>query len=100
MTPDEYWNADPELARAYYEAQLFRVRQKNTELWYGGIYLRRAIASTLSGDVAYFDQPIPLSEAEAREQEEQRTARDQERAKQRFLAWAYSDTKEASPNEH
>ena len=27
MTPDEYWNADPELARAYYEAELFRVRR-------------------------------------------------------------------------
>lgn len=100
MTPDEYWNADPELARAYYEAERFRVRRKNTEIWYGGIYLRRAIVSSLSGDVAYFDQPISLSEAEAREQEEQRTARDQERAKQRFLSWYNGNTKEASSDEH
>lgn len=92
MSPAEYWDSDPRIASAYYEAELCRSHRRNKELWYSGIYFRRAVASVLSDETDYFEEPLPLSVEEADEQEERKRQRDLSAAKARFAAWA--DSKE------
>ena len=47
MTPDQYWNGDPEWARAFRKADEMRMERKNQELWLQGMYFYEAM-----GDVA------------------------------------------------
>lgn len=85
MTPDEYWNADPELAAAYRKAEQLRVQKKQQELWCEGLYMMRAIGACLSKDVSYFEEPLPTTKEEVTARE----VRNQALAKARFEQWAF-----------
>lgn len=72
MTPDQYWNGDPELARAYRTADKMRIERKNQELWLQGMYIYEAICDAspiLSGFAKkgtkphpYVSKPYPITE--------------------------------------
>lgn len=86
MTPIEYWESDPELARAFREADEIRMERKNQELWLQGMYIYEAIcdASPILHDFAkrgtkphpYVDKPYPITE-----KQHKRNKEDAEKAK-------------------
>ncbi len=72
MTPEQYWDGDPEWARAFRKADEIRMERKNQELWLQGMYVYEAIcdASPILHDFAkkgtkpypYADKPYPITE--------------------------------------
>lgn len=70
MTPDEYWNGDCTLARAYYKAYKIKAEHENEMLWIQGAYFYDALvkASPFYHDLphkglkpqAYIDKPFDL----------------------------------------
>lgn len=48
MSYDEYWNGDPYLIYAYYEAEKMRQERQNAEAWLAGMYIAKAVDSVLS----------------------------------------------------
>ena len=89
MTPQEFWEGEPRLAKVYREADKQRLERKNYELWLQGLYNYKAVGCVVfnalrkkeSKPVDYFDKPIrifPLTEAEkeaeAQKQREQAVA--------------------------
>jgi hypothetical protein len=43
MTPEQYWDGDPELAKYYRKADEIRSERRNQELWLQGMYVYEAI---------------------------------------------------------
>ena len=86
MTPEQYWDGDPEWARAFRKADEIRMERKNQELWLQGMYVYEAIcdASPILHDFAkrgtkphpYADKPYPISE-----KQHKRNKADAEKAK-------------------
>ena len=86
MTPEQYWDGDPTLARAYRKADEIRMDRKNQELWLQGMYIYEAIcdASPILHDFAkkgtkphpYVEKPYPITE-----KQHKRNAIDKEKAK-------------------
>ena len=86
MTPEQYWDGDPELARAYRKAEEIRRERRNQELWLQGMYIYEAIcdASPILHAFAkkgakphpYVDRPYPITEKQYKRNKE-----DEEKAK-------------------
>ena len=72
MSPEQYWDGDPELARYYRKADEIKLERKNQELWLQGMYIYEAIcdASPILHSFAkkgtkphpYADKPYPITE--------------------------------------
>lgn len=45
MSPDEYWNGDPALAKWYRKAYRLKNEQINREAWLHGLYVYNAVCS-------------------------------------------------------
>lgn len=43
MTPEQYWDGDPELAKYYRKAEEIRNEKRNQELWLQGMYIYEAL---------------------------------------------------------
>lgn len=43
MTPEQYWDADPALAKYYRKADELRRKRRNEELWLQGMYIYEAL---------------------------------------------------------
>ena len=86
MTPEQFWDGDPVLAKAYRKADEIRMERKNQELWLQGMYIYEAIcdASPILHDFAkkgtkphpYVDKPYPITE-----KQHKRDVVDKEKAK-------------------
>lgn len=83
MSWDEYWYADPWMAKAYRKAYKLRKQQANHDLWLQGLYVYEAIldASPVLRPFAksvkpapYPSQPYALDEQERKQREEQEQA--------------------------
>ena len=81
MTYDEYWRGCPSLVRAYRKAQEIKNKNEEWARWRQGLYIYNALlcASPVlkpfvkdAKPVDYLDRPLPLTEREAKEQEETR----------------------------
>lgn len=94
MTPEEYWNGDPALLKAYRKADEIRRERDNEMLWLQGMYIYEAI-----GDLApvlhafakkgaeakpYSDRPYPITKRLRAEAEEIEKKREYERQKAQF----------------
>ena len=72
MTPKEYWEGDPALAKYYRKADEIKLERKNQELWLQGMYFYEAIcdASPILQAFAkkgtkphpYADRPYPIND--------------------------------------
>lgn len=64
MTYGQFWHGDPKLARFYREAEYMRLQREQTAMWYNGIYMRSAIASSISfgkkSPPKYLDKPLDV----------------------------------------
>lgn len=90
MPLGEFWHGEPEKVLTYIQAETFRVRRKQRELWHAGIYTARAVASVFSEKVSYFKEPLPDTAQDIEEYEERRRVEELERFKASFMAWAYN----------
>lgn len=81
QTPDEYWNGDPDLVKAYRQAFNIRLEQRNNELWLQGLYILDALSVVIGNSfgnkghkkLKYMEKPIritPLTEQEKIEQQQ------------------------------
>ena len=94
MTPDEYWNGDPALLRAYRKADVIRRERENEMLWLQGMYIYEAIgdlapilhAFAKKGTEAkpYTERPYPITNRLRKEAEEAGERREFELQKARF----------------
>ena len=72
MTPEQFWDGDPYLAKYYRQADEMRVERKNQELWLQGLYVYEALCDVApilqsmakKGTKAqpYPEQPYPITE--------------------------------------
>lgn len=95
MTPDEYWNGEPELAKYYREAHTIRRDERNQELWLQGYYIYQALgavapifnANSKKGTKAspYMESPIPLSNQAKEVDAEVKEKKQYELNKARFM---------------
>ena len=78
MTPEQYWQGDPELVQAYRGAYKLNKEERNWEMWLQGWYIYQAIIAGLSRldskskTIDYPEKPIqlfPPTEAELKEQQ-------------------------------
>lgn len=88
MTPEQYYNGDYELVKAYRESHEIEKKRKNELLWLQGLYVYRAncASSPFSDEKTYLDEPIPLSKEEMAEAEERKLRRKQEEMYAKLLA--------------
>ena len=75
MSPQEYWEGDPYLARFYYRAHKLKVEMRNQELWLQGWYNYNAVSSALANAFSkktykYIEKPIDLFKTEEVKNEE------------------------------
>ena len=91
MTPEQYWDGDPALAKYYRKADELRKRRINQELWLQGMYIYEALcdvspvlhAFAKSGTKPhpYIDHPYALTVQERAEERAIKEKRDREKAK-------------------
>lgn len=94
MTPDEYWNGDPALLKAYRKTDEIRRERENEMLWLQGMYIYEAIgdlapilhAFAKKGTEAkpYTERPYPITKRLRKEAEEAKEKREYEQQKARF----------------
>lgn len=70
MTYDQYWYGENELPQFYRKAYDEKRRQENIAQHRLGLYMRKAIITSLSDEMEYPELPLPMNEKEAKEQEE------------------------------
>lgn len=92
MTPEQYWDGDPALAKYYRKADEIKRKRQNTDLWLQGMYIYEALC-----DVApifhafakkgtkprpYPDHPYSLTKKDREEEAKLLEQREREKAKQ------------------
>lgn len=89
MTPEQYWEGDPYLAKFYFEAHKLRIEQRNQELWMQGLYIYNALNVVAANTVnafskhhrpqqKYLEKPLPMFKSDEDLSEE---AKEKERKK-------------------
>ena len=94
MSSHEYWDEEPELATAYREAHELRLDRKNQELWLEGVYMKKALESTVGNmflkkgakPMEYPKEPLAITEKEAKAREEKEAKERFERMKSMMIA--------------
>ena len=84
MTPEQYWDGDVTLTKAYREAEEYRMTKRNNELWYQGIYFYSALQATIGQMFAkkgakkpeYIKEPIAITRMEKEQREQEQLARE------------------------
>ena len=92
MSPEQYWDGDPMLAKYYRQADEIRRTRRNQELWLQGMYIYEALcdvspvlnafAKKGTKPNPYIDHPYPLSNKDIKAEKKLREQRDREKAKQ------------------
>lgn len=82
MTPEQYWDGDPMLAKYYCKAEEIRNEKRNQELWLQGMYLYdamlcvspilHAFAKKGTKPKPYPTQPYALTKRERRKEKKER----------------------------
>ena len=94
MTYEQFWLAEPEIAKAYREADQIRRRRMNEQLWLEGVYMAEALSATVGNMFTkgqkhqYPSEPLPITAAEQEERKERERKARMDRIKARFTAKA------------
>ena len=91
MTPEQYWDGSPDLAKYYRKADELRRKRRNEELWLQGMYIYEALCdvSPVMNAFAkrgtkprpYADHPYALTVKERDEERILREKRERDKAK-------------------
>jgi hypothetical protein len=95
MTPEQYWDGDPTLARYYRKAEEMRHKRKNEELWLQGMYIYEALCDVApvlhafakrgTKPAPYSDHPYSITNKDREAEKELKVKREREKAKQYML---------------
>ena len=95
MTPEQFWDGDPSLAKYYRKAYELQRKRNNEEMWLQGMYFYEALcdASPIFHAFAkrgtkpqpYPDHPYSLTSDEIAEERKLKEQRDKEKAKMYML---------------
>ena len=72
MSWDEYWYGDYTRLPFYRKAYALKREETNQKLWMQGVYFLRAIGCAFFENETYPEEPLPLTDEDAKEQEERR----------------------------
>ena len=96
MTPEQYWDGDPALAKYYRKAHELQRKRRNEDLWLQGMYIYEALCdvSPIMNGFAkkgtkphpYSDRPYSITNEDRKEERKQQEQRDREKAKQYMLS--------------
>jgi len=90
MSPEDYWDGDNDLVKAYRKAHELKMDRENTYLWLQGLYFYHALidASPVLNALMkekkprpYLTDPIPITKAGIKEQEEKEEQAEIEKAR-------------------
>ena len=91
MTPEQYWDGDPLLAKYYRQADELKRKRKNQELWLQGMYIYealcdvspilRAFAKKGTKPLPYPDHPYSITAKEIEEERKLQEKREREKAR-------------------
>jgi hypothetical protein len=91
MTPEQYWDGDPTLAKYYRKSDELRRERRNQELWLQGMYIYEAlcdVAPVLNAFAKkgtkpnpYSEHPYALTNREREEAQKLREKREREKAR-------------------
>jgi hypothetical protein len=91
MTPKQYWDGDPLLAKYYRRADEIKQKRKNQELWLQGMYIYEALcdvapvlhafARKSTKPAPYPDHPYSLTTEEREVEKKRQEQRDREKAR-------------------
>ena len=95
MTPEQYWDGVPSLAKYYRKAYELQRKRVNEDLWLQGMYIYEALcdvspilqafAKRGTKPHPYTDRPYSLTNNDREEERKQKEQRDREKAKQYML---------------
>ena len=95
MTPEQYWDGDPSLAKYYRKAYELQRKRRNEDLWLQGMYIYEALcdvspllqAFAKKGTKAhpYVDHPYSITNDERKAEKKRQEKLDREKAKQYML---------------
>ena len=92
MTPEQYWDDDPMLAKYYRKADEIRRKRRNEELWLQGMYIYEALcdvspvlhafAKRGTKPAPYSDHPYALTVTDREEEKKIKERHEREKARQ------------------
>ena len=95
MTYQQFWEDEPSLAADYREAHKIMQRRQNYNAWMQGFYVYEAIGAFQeilpafpkkgAKVQSYMEEPMPMTEEEARERAERKQREKMERIKQKMM---------------
>ena len=95
MTPEQYWDGDPALAKYYRKAHELQRKRRNEDLWLQGMYIYEALcdvspvlqafAKKGTKPHPYSDRPYSITNEDREEERKRKEQRDREKAKQYML---------------
>ena len=96
MTPEQYWDGDPMLAKYYRKADEINRKRRNEDLWLQGMYIYEALcdvspllhafAKRGTKPTPYSDHPYALTVNERAEEKKLKDQQEREKAKRYMLA--------------
>ena len=103
MTPEQYWDGDCTLAKAYRKAEELRTERRNQEMWLQGMYIYEAICDVSpilhafarkgAKPHPYPEKPYAITEKQIREQREEKARKLAEKGKRFMEAMMQSTNK-------
>ena len=91
MTPEQYWDGDPLLAKYYRKADELKQKRKNQDLWLQGMYIYEALCDVApifqafakrgTKPAPYPDHPYSLTTKEREDETKQREQRERDKAR-------------------
>ena len=97
MTPEQYWDGDPTLARAYRRAQELKLEQRNEYAWLQGMYIYEALGAVSpifrsfakrgTKAMPYVEAPYPITKHEAEQDKTRQEKNVMEKGKAYFAAF-------------
>ena len=104
MSPEQYWDGDPMLAKYYRKADEIRRKRRNEDLWLQGMYIYEALcdvspvlhafAKRGTKPAPYPDHPYAITVSDREEEKKIKAHREQEKARR------YMEAKMAAINKH
>lgn len=91
MTPEQYWDGDPQLAKYYRKADELKRQRTNQELWLQGMYIYealcdvapilRAFAPKGTKPTPYTDHPYSITTKEREDEKKLQEKRERDKAR-------------------
>ena len=90
MTPEQYWDGDPQLAKYYRKADELKRQRKNQELWLQGMYIYEALCDVApifrpftkgAKPTPYTDHPYSITSKERENEKKLQEKRERDKAR-------------------